>query len=296
MVVNIINTICLPNIPSASGIEIVDSQIFIIGDDSNLLFVLDASYKILKTSTIYNSPDSINGKIAKNLKLDFEALTIVEFDNRKLLLAFGSGSKINREKGVIIDCQAGEIIQEFSLGEFYDTLKSKLQNTRKLNIEGLAADVEQIYLLHRGNVSRENLVISLKIDSFFKYISTQKGAIPSFQIFNLELPSIHNVLSGFSGACKIPMSNYLLFTASVENTANEIDDGETFGSFIGIVDIETQKLVQICKVSYLNGDNFKGKIESISIVKSHKKQISALCVTDMDGKESELLEIEILIE
>ena len=49
------NIYTIPSIPSASGIEVVYPYIFIVGDDSNFLFVLDYEYELVAKIELYSS-------------------------------------------------------------------------------------------------------------------------------------------------------------------------------------------------------------------------------------------------
>src|SRR4051812_48751602 len=91
----------LHNIPSASGIEIINNSIYVIGDNSPWLFILDDKYQLKGKWQIAPTENLTEGKIPKPLKPDFEAMTGITWNSEKGLLIFGSGSK-SPERDVLV--------------------------------------------------------------------------------------------------------------------------------------------------------------------------------------------------
>src|SRR5262245_31418769 len=104
MQAEIISRTLLPEIPSASGIELVDDRIYIIGDDSPFLFILNKNLKVLEKIKLYNVIIDTRGKIPKAHKADLESLTKVAYNGTSSLLIIGSGSvRETRDVGFLVD-------------------------------------------------------------------------------------------------------------------------------------------------------------------------------------------------
>jgi hypothetical protein len=175
----------------------------------------------------------------------------------------------------------------------YEDLRNRAEvvGEKKLNIEGLASTENEILIFTRGNISGKNVLISYNLNNLLVHL-IEKGPIPHPAVTSYDLPTIGSWLSDFSGATYSPINDYFLFTATVEVTSNEIDDGATLGSFVGIIENQSRRLLSVCPI--MEKDQlYLGKVESISIVKEFNGKVIALAVTDSDGGESELIEIEI---
>lgn len=112
----------LEGIPSASGIEITENGVYIVGDNSPWLFKLDKNFQVVEKIKLFpdlNFSDSIIEKIHKP---DLEALTKGNKDG-SILLAFGSGSK-SPERDIVVEIDLiTKINKEFSLIDFYSHLE-----------------------------------------------------------------------------------------------------------------------------------------------------------------------------
>jgi hypothetical protein len=293
--VSIIKKYFLPDVPSASGVEVVRDRIYIVGDDSSWLYILNTQAKLTDKVALFASPDLINGRIPKISKPDFEALTVVEMYGHPKLITVGSGSKSpERDKGYLIDLQTYTALP-IHLTPIYDHLRGiqEVIGAGKLNIEGLAANHEQIVFVQRGNISGNNVLISYPAGELYMYLTQQSDLLPIPLIQSFRLPTLSDLQSGFSGITFIPGSSRLLFTASVENTVNEIDDGEILGSYIGLIDLHDPAAMRSTLIDF-EGTPYLGKVESIAVQGIEATGIiQAVAVTDSDRGGSELLFMQI---
>src|SRR5205085_370946 len=130
------------------------------------------------------------------------------------------------------------------------------------------------------------------LNNFLNHIIYQeKLKAPSLREYSL--PSISNWLSGFSGATYSKEKDFFLFTSSVEVTNDEINDGATLGSFVGLIDRNDDWRLIGCAPILEHGKYYTGKVESITIISENTSSFTAVAVTDSDGGESEMLQIEI---
>ncbi|MFD1552200.1 hypothetical protein DNU06_00110 [Putridiphycobacter roseus] len=278
----------LENPASASGITHNEHGIFAIGDNVNYLFELDSHLNMLNKQALTNLPVDSNGVIPKVKKPDFEAIESMADQ----LYIFGSGSiSPTRDHLICVDLLTKKMTS-YSMTRFYQFLKSSpfLQNVA-LNIEALAISGTDFYLFNRGS----NHIIQFSYPSFLKAIQSN-SPFPTPSFYKINLPILNGSAAGFSGATIDTKSNTILFTASMENTSNAIDDGEILGSFVGVLPLTELKnnANPICKLLTSDQGTLKTKIESISISKRiSPKKLRAVLVSDGDGIPSEFYQIEL---
>lgn len=277
----------LNGIPSASGIAKVDFSFYVIGDNSALLFQLNKNFEIIsKKPLLQHATDSILSKFAKP---DFEAMTSLEIENKKVLLIFGSGSK-SPQRDILIKVHFRERIYTttYDLRVLYDSLRTSTQlNSDSLNIEAVATLGNSLYLFNR----EDNLVIEYQLDEFLNFIDS-KNSLPNYKIFKINLPRLNGLSAKLSGACEIPNSKLLIVTASVEDAPNTYEDGDVKGSFIAILNIEDLKedYEPPCVLISKNLEPLKIKVESVEVTKIlSDTKLEIVLVTDSDGGDSELL-------
>jgi hypothetical protein len=253
--------------------------------------------KLTDKIALFASPELINGRIPKISKPDFEALTYLYNGGNEQLLAIGSGSKSpERDNGYLIDLQ-NNIAQYVTLTNVYNQLRQlpEVIGEGKLNIEGLAANPEQILFVQRGNISGNNVLISYPAEALYHNLTGKSDYLPVPLVQSFRLSSLSGIQSGFSGITFIPGTSKILFTASVENTTNEIDDGEILGSYIGLIDLHNYTDLQSTLIDF-EGMPYLGKVESIAVQSVEATgKIQAVAVTDSDLGGSELLFLQILL-
>jgi hypothetical protein len=291
MQLKLLSRTILNGIPSASGIEIYKNKIYIIGDDAGWLFILDKCYKLLEKIPLLKKKKLSNKPIPKKHKPDLEAMTFVKYKGENILLIFGSGSKpTKREKLFMVYPERKHAVEQYSLEELYVDLVGKKIKTATLNIEAAAANTSSIYLMHRGNVSKKNIIFEYSLKEFMNFILKEKKKAPLSAFRVCRLPQINAIPAGFSGASMLDEKR-ILFSASVEDSENEIDDGEILGSYIGIHNTETKELN--CAALKKGPKPMELKIESVCLLQSQDNKHTVLAVTDSDGGDSELLVLEL---
>jgi hypothetical protein len=309
-VIKIIRQVSLPEIPSASGIEIAaDGTIYIIGDDSPYLYQLDAAFDSMDSILLFKTAAFTTGRIPKTQKPDLECISQLLIDGQPHLLAMGSGSLPNRDSCYIIPLpvQAGNPgIKVVSLRNFYRFLSKApdMAGAGTLNLEGLATNGNLMYMLHRYAAGGQNKLITVNLDQFRNLLTKNSPRQPNLKIYTFQLDQLDNVQAGFSGAHVA--DGKLFFTASVEKTPNAIDDGEIAGSFAGWIDLADitgpkngnnpvkAPAAHMARIEFANGSPFTGKAESICVLPGKPNETyRALAVTDNDQGQSELLVLEI---
>lgn len=269
---------------SASGIEYINGLYYIIGDDANALFVLDENLKVQKTIPFF-SEKPVQERIPKKEKSDFECMSFVYVNEVPHILVMGSGSKPQRKVAFLYNLVT-EAVQKLDYQAFYDKLEKDNTFTlgAELNLEALCATQDYLYLFQRGNIADKN--------TFLRFPVQDTENPRDYEVFSTALQGIKQGKAGFSGACYVLEWNSILFTASVELTKNAYDDGEVLGSTAGI--IQNHELKASTVITYPDGKPYVAKIESISVKKIlNFNTLLAVAVTDADGKESQIVELEI---
>jgi hypothetical protein len=293
----------LTDLPSASGLEIINNKIYVIGDDSPLLYQLQAdTWEQKATYPLFQTNHFANGRIPKPLKPDLECLAGLKFKNNDYLLAFGSGSTAVRDTCYQIQLahapETDPVIQAISLKSLYSTLQTDIAVTAggTLNLEAAAASAEHLYLLQRSVSNGPDALLIFALPDFMAYLQQSAGPVPAYTIIRFQLPSINGIKAGFSGASFF--DGKIFITASVENTNDAYLDGEVLGSFVGYIPVPQapNPEVQTTRLRDSSGQFYRGKVESISIIqKIATNQYRALAITDNDDGQSELLELELTL-
>jgi hypothetical protein len=284
----------LPEVPSASGIEHIGDTYYAIGDNVPWVFVLDGSFQITSKFSLGTYSADEAGLMTKSAKHDFEAMTNIQWKGVEYLFVFGSGSKKPyRFEGKLIDVTRKVVVQTFSLQEFYEIFREEAKlNPDELNIEAAAAVNGKLYLFNRG----KNRVVIVDVDHFMEFITGISESL-KLKSYSIDLPRMNDVKAGFSGAVGDDLNERILFTASVENTDDWVQDGEILGSFIGVIEVKNLQQHYVPETTQIKAENGKidFKAESISIIETKGYSYKCAVVTDNDGRHSELLEIDLSI-
>jgi hypothetical protein len=273
------------SIPSGSGIAVRDDSAYIIGDDAIGLYKV--SIETLKGRKInFRHVDTTLYRIAKPVKHDYESAAIGTSHNKKYLLAFGSGTlSPYRDSLLFIDVDDETKQETISLAEFYKTICEKNSIKKEnLNIEAATIAGNDLYLFNRGN----NMVLAINWQDFLDRVSIlpKKRALPDVKTYVIELPGISAIPARFSGATTLD-EHTILFTASLEDTKNWIDDGDILGSYIGILHL-SEAGPRLGQTFLLKKDTqpLKVKLESLDVLSASKDKIVVECVADNDDGSS----------
>ncbi|GAA4374335.1 DUF6929 family protein [Hymenobacter koreensis] len=302
MTATILRQIVLPDLPSASGIEVLGEVAYVIGDDSPLLYCLDAA--TLKPNApirLFETAHFGTGRIPKNLKPDLECLTAASDAGQNGLLIMGSGATAAREIGFWVDLPkhhgAEAEVHPLSLSVLYAAFRKALPGALVLNLESAAATATELFLLQRSvGTAAGNLLFRGSLAGTLNLLRHRSHVVPAFRPQLYQLPSIEGKPAGFSGASVY--KNKLFVTASVEDTVDAVADGAVLGSFVGIIDPQdtsTKALpVQMAQLQLPNGQPYRGKVEGVAVrreVSPHHYEL--LLVTDDDAGGSTAVVVEL---
>lgn len=232
------------HLAAASGLVHVDNTLYVVADDEHHLGVFPANAADRAPGELIRL---FEGKLPEKTKKrkaekpDLETLTMLPAfagHPHGALLALGSGSKPNREIGVLLSLDAARCAHSspihIDFGDIYDDLRNDLQ---ALNIEGAVVSGNDFFLLQRGNKGSANALIKCDLRDLMRDLAT--GKTPRLH----HTPSIKTVDLGKANGVPLcftdgaALSNgAILFTAVAEDTDNSVDDGVFKGAVIGIID------------------------------------------------------------
>lgn len=281
----------LSEIPSGSGLELINGKLFIVGDDSPFLFALDpADPHNYKSHKIVEG--AIANRIDKVVKPDFEAITSETRNGKNFIYVFGSGGiSPYRESLTIIETGKQTASATLSLKPFYsEIIKRKKLTQNQLNIEAAVIKGDDLFLFNRG----VNFIIKTNVKQFL--LSVSKNSCPEFSIHHCKLPTVEHNLTGFSGAASVDGTDEIVITATAEATTDFIMDGEIAGSYVAILtstDIVSEKAIQLTPITDEKGIPLKQKIESVAVRSNDKSFIETYAIADNDNGLSVLFDLKL---
>lgn len=254
-------------IGSASGLLFNNNSLFLIADNSNVLYEYNINGKTMGKTILYG--DSPLENIPKPDKPDFEAIT----RQGNMLYLFGSGSTEKRNTIATVDVQAKKATSPIDATDLYLVMQSFGDlSPQDFNIESAVNDGDTWYLFNRGNgPAGKNGIFTLDGD-----INTA-----SFQIAynDIKLPKINGVQATFTDAVKV--GNKLYFIAAAENSGSTYADGTIAGTLAGRIDIDKMKL------EYTQVISGKNKFEGITLYKDTGAAFEFLLCEDDDKNSTE---------
>lgn len=236
------------HLSAASGIVVAGQLLYVIADDELLLGVFDlAAHGDGVTVQLFpgDLPDAASARKAR--KPDLEALVrLPPFPGYTAgaLIAFASGSKPNRQTGVLLGLDDSGALsgtpRAVDLSALYAPL---LRRFPALNIEGAVVCDQQLVLLQRASGGHpENALIRIVLADVLQALSTT-GALQlpelAVEIRTVELGHIDGVPLGFTDAAALP-DGRLVFSAVAESVDGTYHDGPCVGAALGILAMDGQ--------------------------------------------------------
>lgn len=265
-----------PHLSAASGLVCANACVYVVADDEHHLAVFrdhDAPGALHRLFAA-DLPD--DKKARKRRKPDLETLLCLPM--RSALVALGSGSRPNRNTGVLIPLGAGgeplADVVSFDLQALYEPLRAALG---EINIEGAMMLGDEFVLLNRGVAGGSgNATAHYPLSALIDAIDGRSHAVVPTLIRRYTLGHIDAVPLAFTDATALADGGWV-FTAVAEDTDNSYADGHCSGSVVGVVDaggalVATHRLDR------------RVKVEGVA-VRVDDQGMSLCLVTDADDPE-----------
>ena len=213
------------DVSAASGLAVRDGVAHVIADDGERLRRYRLDGDRLPDVPAADGPEA---PIAKPAKPDFEALLDLP-DGR--IIAFGSGSRSNRERALLFDPRRG-LARPLDLAPLYARLRAELG---AINIEGAVRFGEHWVLGHRGLGRSPSALVWLDGTAALPTGAATLSAAAVRSISAVALPDLDGVPLALTDLARHPTIG-LHFLAAAEATDDPYEDAPCAGSVIGHFD------------------------------------------------------------
>ncbi len=226
-----------PHLSSASGLVCAFGRVYVIADDEQHLAVFNNAQAPGALHRLLTGDLPVGKAERKRLKPDFE--TLLWLPTLAALLALGSGSRANRNVGVVVpltaDGEPSAGAHRFDLQPLYEPLRDTLG---ELNIEGAMLLGDEFVLLNRGVAGRsDNAAACYPLQALVDATRGELAALQPASIRRYALGRIGGVPLAFTDAAALQGGGWV-FTAVAEDTSDSYADGHCKGSVVGVVDAQ----------------------------------------------------------
>jgi hypothetical protein len=281
--------------PSSSTIQWFNRRLYVVGDDSRNILVLDRNYQTRDSISIFNGEGI---RVPRSSKADIEGSAIVQRSHSADLILIGSGSSPNRAKCFVVslDNPSSTPFREFDLTSLINAVPDSL---RPVNFEGAALIDETIILVNRRNQRNGvNYLLLTGVDSFLRAVES------NVSYRKILLSDSLQGRPGVSDFSYVEALDILLVTLTTESTWSSTEDGPIGDSYLAWIPNFKQSLGTQGEISFgglINlsscDSEMKGqKIEGVCVERAHRKKIRLHLVSDNDNGESHIFKIELRLK
>lgn len=227
---------------AASGLVRVCDHLYVISDDEQ--HIADFHCESLAPGSlirVFEGSLPAPKELRKKAKRDLEALVHLPASAEHpsgALLAIGSGSRANRQVGVLLrlDLEGSvlEPVTRLDLSSLYRALRERIG---ELNIEGATVLGQELVLFNRGHKhGGSNVTITLPLGEAMHCLHAPDERLElNIRVRAYDLGNIDGVGLSFTDACALP-SGELVFTAVAEDSEDSYRDGRFAGAAVGLID------------------------------------------------------------
>lgn len=263
----LVPSIKVKGVGAASGLIYKAGMLYLISDDSDVLYQYDEGTKELSKISLRND-NEIKEKFLKEQKHDFESIT----SYKDYFYIFGSGSSPNRNQFVKLHKNNGNLKKK-SIVSLYNKLKSIGNiNHDDFNIEGVVKTKDTLLLFNRGNGAEAK-------NGIFIVSHWQNSEKEKIMYYPIKLPMVEHTYFGFTDA--VQSGDKIYFLAAAEAVASNFKDGGILGSMIGSIDLNTMTLR---KTKVISNEH---KFEGLSLLEKNKDENTFLLCEDPDDGSTE---------
>jgi len=292
------------HVRAASGLAWFRGQLAVVQDDASFLALIDPRARKVGSWPLPAGPGGVrlfdDGRGNKLDKLDLESCVSGSWEGEDVLLAFGSGSRPERERVAVIRGRGPHAlgVELVDAGELYAALRADRGfSGSELNLEGAALlQGGVLRLAQRGNgTPRDGLdprdaTCDLSWDDLLAYLGGRSGPPTHGQVVAYELGELDGVGLTFTDLCAGP-GGKTLYLAGAEDSPDAVRDGPVTGAAIGVL---TERGGRWTPLRDREGAVLTDKAEGLVLDPS--RQGRALVVVDPDRAEAEAELLEVALE
>jgi hypothetical protein len=223
-------------ISAASGLVCTHGRAWVVGDDEQHLASFNSRTAPGELHRLLPGDLPADNAERKKRKADFE--TLLWWPETQSLVALGSGSAPNRERGVAVPISNLAAPQVFNLAPLFEPLREQLG---RINIEGAFCWQEHVLLLNRGHAQGgPNAVARYRSADVAQLMQGRLDRLAPQSLQTFDLGAIGNAQWGFTDGTALPDGSGWLFWAAAEASANSVADGVVRGAALGWVNAQGQ--------------------------------------------------------
>lgn len=298
--IQLIRSLLLSDFPSGSSINYHNGKLYLIGDDSTHILILNCEYEQVDSVHLFDHSEK---RIPKVDKIDLEGSAILETgDGARQLLIVGSASRKNRKRIILIPFSNMDLdftTHTHTIHKTKDFVKRmKSAGLEEINLEGVSTVMGDLILGNRGNRASQNNHLIITDQNFWERQSEAKLFIRKLVIHDRYA----GTMLGLSELCYIKELDILLITLTSEATSNAYDDGAIGDSYIAILEKAAAKLnadevliTDIVNLADIDPGFKNEKVEGICVEHIAGNEITLHLVSDNDAGESRLFKVRMLI-
>jgi hypothetical protein len=207
------------DVAAASGLVEADGTIYVVADDE-LGLARHAADDFRSLGRLALFPGELPDEPAarKQAKPDLEAVVWLPGEG---LLVLGSGSRANRQRGVLV---RGDQVLPVELAAIHAAIAARLGADVELNLEGATLAGEVLILVQRGN-GRGGRSALVHVDRHLRSV---------LAVFPLDLGAMGGTPLSPTDVCTLP-DGKLLLSAAAEASPDAYQDGAVAGSALFVV-------------------------------------------------------------
>jgi hypothetical protein len=298
------------HVRAASGLAWAGDKLAVIQDDANFIAMVDVVSGQVDALTL---PAGVSGSRLfdiergnKSDKQDLESLISSTLaDGTPALIAFGSGSTLQREHIVIVSLAPGAMPQVVHAPELYSALRTcRAFAGSELNVEGAVRQGDCVRLFGRGNgdesahVPRMSTSCDLHWNALLKYLDSPSTTLPPVptNIIQYELGHLEGIRITFTDAAEFAgvSKPALLYVGTAEASADVVVDGPVEGSVLGMMSGSLNEPgVRYTEIRNVAGERLPAKVEGVAVGDVARGQVFVVVDADNHRQASELWELEV---